>query len=348
MKIIRIICIVIGIIIIISVLAFVILRFVYPAILRANHKIKDPGIDVMETVEIGGVKQVLYLRGENIENPVILYLHGGPGSPMIPLLHGFQYDWEKDFTVVHWDQRNAGKTFYLNDPDEVLTSMSFERVLADAHEVTQYIKQKLNKDKIIILGHSWGSLLGTVLVQAYPQDYSAYIGVGQMVDISDMHVAYEKVLEVAHDKGNKRDVTALENLSPDEHFFEIRKYLNKYNLAEDMSFRLVMLAFTSPYNGFDYIRYYLGVSNYNYQRPLFDYLDEYDVRNYGTMYEVPVFYIMGDMDYQTPYPLAKEFFEEISAPVKMFFTMQDAGHMPMLDDKAEFHHILLEAARQLP
>ena len=331
-------------------LLFIILRFIYPLILREVNKIKAPGIDLMETVEINGIKQVLYFRGENIENPIVLFIHGGPGSPMIPLLHGFQYDLEKDFTIVHWEQRNAGKTFYLNNPDAVLETMTFEIMLTDAHEITQYIKQKLNKDEIIILAYSWGTVLGTALAQEYPQDYSAYIGVGQIISTTeDRIIGYEAVLEAAHEKGNKRDIQALEQLDPNinEHFWEIRPYLNKYNLAEDLSLRLIMRAFTSPYYGLKDLMYYLNVNILYYQEPIFSFLNNFEIRDWNTHYEIPVFYIMGERDYTTPYSLAKEFFEEISAANKEFFSIPDAGHIPMLDNKNEFNRIILEVISSL-
>jgi pimeloyl-ACP methyl ester carboxylesterase len=90
---------------------------------------------------------------------------------MIPFIHSFQYNLESDFTFVHWDQRNTGKTFKLSDPDSVLKTLSLERSVEDAYELTQYIKQKLKKEKIVIIGHSWGSVLGTALVLKYPEEY---------------------------------------------------------------------------------------------------------------------------------------------------------------------------------
>ena len=339
-----------AVLLILSLLLLLVLRFIYPSVLRANHKIESPGIDLMETVEIGGINQALYFRGKNLDNPVILYVHGGPGMPMMPLLHGFQYEWESDFTIVHWDQRNAGKTFYLSDPEIILETLTIDTVLADAHEVTQYIKKKLNKEKIIILGHSWGSVLGTMLVREYPQDYSAYIGVGQIVNMKEnTPVGYHAALEFAISKGNKRDIAALEKLDPElgENFLGIRKYLNKYNMAEDYSFRLIMLAVTSPHYKFNELMYYLNVNTFHYSEPLFNFLDDFNMRDNGANYEIPVFYIMGERDYQTPYPLAKSFFEEISAPHKEFFSVPNASHLTMLDNKDEFNRILIEVIKPL-
>lgn len=352
-RIFRIIAIIIASCIVIFVLAFCGLRIIYPAILRANHKIEAPGIDLMEMVEIGGIQQALYFRGENVENPVILFLHGGPGRPQIPFIHDYQYDWERDFTIVNWDQRNAGKTYFANDPDVVRDTMNAERVLADAHEVTLYIMQKLNKDKIIVMGHSWGSVLGTMLVQTYPENYSAYIGVGQVVNMTDNErVGYEKLMEVARAEGNQKDIAAIEAFAPwpqryDEKFNEtmmkFRGYQAKYKLAAGMSLDLVRTVLTSPYYTFGEITYFFTVDGLYYQGDVMRFMmEDFDVRIYGVTYEMPVYYIMGENDWQTPYVLANEFFSEIYAPDKEFYLIPDAGHFTQLDNKVEFNRVLLE------
>jgi len=350
--------IILGTLVAVFVLAFAALRLLAPAITRKNHKIGAPGIDCMEMVEIGGIMQTLYFRGENVDNPVILYLHGGPGNPEMPLLHMFQYKWEKDYTVVHWDQRNAGKTYFANDSESVLQTMSAERVVEDAHEVTAYIRQQLNKDKIIIMGHSWGTALGTMLVQKYPEDYSAYIGVGQMIDtLNNERLGYNMVLEAARAAGNHKDIAVLESLAPyppngfNDHFVEqmmkLRKYQVKYKLAATgMELNTLIPAMASPYYTFRDLTYYFAIDSLHYQGDLWRFLiDEYDARNYGVDYAIPVYYIMGEKDYQTPYPLVKEYFEKISSPDKQFFSIPNAGHIPMNDNKTEFSRVLLEEIR---
>jgi pimeloyl-ACP methyl ester carboxylesterase len=338
------------------VLAFAVIRVIYPGILRASHRIGGPGIDFMETVEIGGIQQVLYFRGQNVDNPVILFLHGGPGSPARMILHHFQYEWENDFTVVHWDQRQAGKTYVLNDPEAIIKTLSYERMLKDAHEVTQYIKQKMNKEQIIVLGSSWGSMLGSGLVQRYPQDYCAYIGVGQMVSIRENEqMGYEKVLEAAHAAGNQKDIAALEAFAPypplrdyDEGFnrllADMRQYQTKYKLADGMSIKALLQLFTTPYYTLAELMGCVSEKAMLHdQHPI--YRDLYrgnGIRDFGDVYQIPVYYIMGENDFQTPYPLAKEFFGQISASDKMFYSIPNAGHVPMIDNKTEFNRVLLK------
>jgi len=354
-KAVKIIAVILAVLIAIPLLTFTVIRGVYVPILRSSNKITAlSGIDRMETVEIGGIKQALYFRGQNTENPVILFLHGGPGFPMMPFIHTYQYDLEYDFTIVNWDQRNVGKTYYANDPDVVRETVNAERVIKDAHEVTQYIKEKLDKEQIIIMGHSWGSVLGTMLVQTYPQDYMAYIGVGQVANMTDNErVGYEKVLEAARAAGNQKDIAALEAFAPypppgvysedfNEIINELRKYQAKYDLATGVSFEMIWAILTSPYYSLSDMMYvFVDISRG--QGDIMRFLmDDYEARDFGLEYQMPVFYIMGVNDWQTPYSVAKELFTEISAPDMEFFSIPDAGHSPMFENRAEFSRVLLE------
>jgi len=333
--------------VILTIVSFIALTIVYPAIVRHRHRIAPPGIDLMETVDIGGVPQVLYFRGQNIDNPVILFLHGGPGFPTMPFLHDFQFDWEPYFTVVHWDQRNGGRTFHLSDPNKIRDTLSFQQVLVDASEVTQHIRNTLNVDQITVLGYSWGSVLGAALVQAYPQYFNAYIGLGQVVNMRENErVGFEKLLQAAPE---------LETLAPyppdrpfDEAFIsaltEVRRHQVRHGLATGTELSSILTLMTSPY--YPLRERFLPLNNLHYQKPLLRFLfDEFDLRNFGTNYEMPVFFISGARDYQTPYRLAQSFLEEITAPHKAFFLIPDAGHGAMHDNPIEFNRILLEIIR---
>lgn len=339
------------------ILAFVGLRLVAPAIIRTSHKIKAPGIDRMEMVEIGGIQQALYIRGQNVDNPIILWIHGGPGNSMIPLLHLYQYEWENDFTVVNWDQRNVGKTYFANDPAAVLQTMSAERVLQDVHEVTAYLKHRFNKEKIILVGHSWGTVLGTMAVQTYPADYSAYIGISQVVKMADNErVGYEKTLEMAKAAGNQKEIKALEAVAPYPpskygpnymaDMMTVRTYQSKYGLSVNMGFGDVIRILATPYYSFNELKnsfLFNQLNVFHGQEDIVRFLmEEADIRNYGVDYQVPVYYLMGENDYNSPYLLAKTFFDEIVAPDKQIFSIPNADHMPFLSNKAEFDRILLE------
>lgn len=338
------------------VLAFAGLRLIAPTIIRTSHKIEAPGIDRMEMVEIGGIQQALYIRGQNADNPIILWVHGGPGNSMMPFLHLYQYEWENDFTVVNWDQRNVGKTYFANDPAAVLQTMSAERVLQDVHEVTAYLKQQFNKEKIILIGHSWGTVLGTMAVQTYPEDYSAYIGIAQTVNMVDNErVGYEKTLEMVKAAGKQKDIKALEAIAPYPPakyspsylaaLMTVRTYQSKYGLSINMDLGNIISILATPYYSLRELKN-TAIFNPNAidnQGDVLRFLvEEADIRNYGVDYQVPVYYIMGENDYNSPYLPAKKFFDEIVAPDKQIFFIPDADHLPFLSKKAEFDCVLLE------
>jgi len=319
-------------------------------------KIRSPGIDSMETIDIGGIKQSLYLRGEDVKNPIILFIHGGPGYPEMPFLHDFQYPWEECFTIVQWDQRNAGKTFFLNDPEVVLETLSFERALEDALEVTKYIRERLKQDKIIVLGYSWGSALGAALVQSYPENFTAYIGLGQVVNaLENERVGFEALLAAAEAKGISEDIEAIKALSPHPptgafnesmmaQIGAVRGWQTKYGIATSgREPKMKAILESSPYYTSEE-KGYFSINFIKYQLPILKFLLEgYDVRNfYGAPFEMPVFMIMGENDYQTPHTMARKFFDEISAPHKEFFLIPNAGHGAMQDNKEEFNRVLLE------
>jgi pimeloyl-ACP methyl ester carboxylesterase len=140
------------------------------------------GIAERGFVKIGGIDQWITIRGEDRSNPAILILHGGPGDAQSSLAYLYRH-WERAFTVVQWDQRGAGRTFgrYGNaTPD-----MTLDRMIEDGAEVADYARRRLGQKKIILLGHSWGSVLGVYIIKRHPELFSAYVGTGQIVRWAD-------------------------------------------------------------------------------------------------------------------------------------------------------------------
>ncbi|WCF06019.1 alpha/beta hydrolase [Paenibacillus thiaminolyticus] len=318
------------------------------------------GIDCREFVTIGGIPQYLHHRGESTDNPVMLFLHGGPGSPMLPFAHEFQLPWEKRVTVVHWDQRNSGKTYLRNDPDQVTPTTTVEQMVQDTREVVEHLQQKYGQAKIIMMGHSWGSVLGSLFVQAYPEMVKAYIGVGQVVNMLDNErIGFDKALAAARAAGNRKDTEALLRMEPyplpefTEEWYKamlkLRKYQGKYKLAAGPSFELVASALCSPFYSFrDTSIFFKAKSMGEGQYYIWKYLVEsFDLPALGAAYQVPVFYIHGERDWQTPYTLARDFFSTIEAPLKQFYSIPDAGHVTMLDQETRFSGALMDILEQV-
>ena len=146
------------------------------------RKIVSPrGLQSVETIPIGGIKQVVSIRSQDLRNPVLIYFHGGPGYVEMPLDWWYDRGWDEYFTVVQWDQRNAGKTYVASGPNDPAT-LTPQRFQTDAEELVQWALKRFKKRKVFVLGHSWGSMLGLKLATAHPEWLYAYIGMGQITN----------------------------------------------------------------------------------------------------------------------------------------------------------------------
>ena len=328
-----------------------------------RRKITGPNtIDVMETVQIGGIPQVIRIRGRSLDNPIILYVHGGPGTPMIPFAHKFEDYWEKDFTVVQWDQRGCGKTQPLSDQAEIAKTMSPDRMSDDVVELSNYLRKRFHKPKIFILGHSWGSLISTYTVLKHPEPFYAYIGTGQVADIKrNEELGYPHTLMLAEQMGVKdaiKDLKGLEAKGPypppgvwKGEALPIRQKWNAYFGESVFGFQslagaMATYAWESPdYTVGDVYRLmYFDDAVY---RKLDIFLYNFNAWKYGTEFKIPVFMINGVHDWQANNQLAEEYFRDIKAPEKKFFLLNHASHAPMVEEPQAFANILIKEVRPL-
>ena len=236
-----------SIVVILILLSFAVSIFlIYRHIQRNKNEspiTTEKGIDTEEIVEIGGIKQYLSIRGHDANNLILLVLHGGPGSPLSSEQYLYQRGWEKYYTVVNWDQRNAGKTYFLNDPEKTTYTLSISRAMEDTREIVSYLKEKFKKDNVIILGHSWGTILGTTFAQNYPEDVGAYIGVSQAIDVLNTEKnGYEKTLQAVKTAGDEK---AFEYLS---------KYVQIFSENENFNEELQVIDFNAFNTLIDYYR----------------------------------------------------------------------------------------------
>ncbi|MBU3114454.1 alpha/beta fold hydrolase [Clostridium lacusfryxellense] len=304
-------------------------------------------INIEEYVSINGINQYLFHSGTKYDNPVMVFLHGGPGSAESLFAHIFQEKWEEIFTVVHWDQRGSGKTLTKN-PHNYPT---IDLMLKDLFEIIQYLKGKYKKQKVIILGHSWGSVLGSTFIKRYPEEVAYYIGVGQVVSmLENERVGYEKVKEMILQANDKKSLKKLEDIGdyPGEKFDnkamdkcgKIRRLQGKYNLAIKMDFSIFKAVFKSPIFKLSDIP--AMIKGLRANEKIIDFLGAFDLMLEPTEYKVPIYYILGGNDWQTPYVIAQKYFETINAPYKKFYLIPNAGHMTMLDQPKLFYDVLLE------
>ena len=186
------------------------------AIIAAARKIvTEQGVEELVQLPIGETQQWVSIRGRNRENPVLLMIHGGPASPEMPSSWYFQSGWEDYFTVVQWDQRGSGKTYNANDPKLIQPTLSVARITEDAGEVVQQVRAKFGKQKIFVLGHSWGSLVGLSLAHQHPDWLYAYIGMGQVINGNEgERVGYEDTLKIAEATHNVKALADLKSIAP--------------------------------------------------------------------------------------------------------------------------------------
>ena len=156
-------------------------------------------------IPINGIKQWLLIRGVDKSKPVLLFVHGGPGTGHIAIMRNYQKELEKQFVVVQWDQRGAGLSGMEPVPDETYTK---EQFIADGLEVTRYLRDRFKQEKIFLVGHSWGSGLGYMLAIRHPEYYRAFAGLGQMSKDGE-RLAYEETLKVAREANNQEAVKEL-------------------------------------------------------------------------------------------------------------------------------------------
>jgi len=299
----------------------------------------DP-IAVLEPVQIGGMTQWLLIRGQDRSAPVLLWLHGGPGAAQMPLAHATTRALERDFVVVHWDQRGAGKS---NPRDFDPATMTLERFLLDAHEVTRHLQARLDAERIIVLGHSWGTMLGARLVARWPDDYAGYIGVGQQVSTArGVAVTLDRLTPLIRAGGRPGHLRWLERATPEsllDHsaYVAMMQMLDAYGGGMNVStWRLGVLLIGAPeYSLRDLQRWLHGANRGS--GPMWPDYRARDLMAEVPVMPVPMLLISGAADLNTPVELAAEWFDAVEAPQrKRHLVLKHSGHAPFLTEPERF------------
>jgi len=312
-----------------------------------NNRTPDGGINETMMVDINGVKQWINIYGKNLENPVLLYLHGGPGSPESLTDYKINRKWSDIYTVVTWDQRNCGKSYSESQNNITLTHDLF---MQDGKEMTEFLMKHLKKDKISLLGHSWGTFYGCNLALTYPDYYETYIGAGQVIDFTANEVALkEEATKWAKDdpEGQKLvDQFIVGNYTTD-YFVTRYKLMLKYHYdmyagGTDYNEYLTVL-FNPYYTIIDIYKYSNNINVWGeYYNKFIDsdeFIKKFSLLNH-TDYKVPYYNILGDKDYQTNHVQAEEYFKLVKAPRKKLYIMKDMTHGLLYSRSEEFSDIV--------
>ena len=320
---------------------------------RSKHAIRSAGgTDKGMYVTLGGMEQYIRIRSENTSNPVIIYLHGGPGSPDGFVTYLFADKLDDKYTFVCWDQRGAGRTYEHNiKTDADNSTVSFERALSDLDELTDYIRTEYGQEKVIIMGHSYGTILGLQYTYLHPEKVSHYIGIGQDTEMTNgERTAYTATLSEARRKGDdtskmeaawaeyEKDMTDIMKMQ------DVRKYTAKYNHPTKTS-NDIWNGISSPYMSISDMIYFMRQTDMKWmihsQRSLCDTMMHTDMYDY-TDFEVPVDFIMGEYDITCPTECAQTYYEQINAPSKGFHIIPGCGHCPQYADADTFAQTVLE------
>lgn len=327
---------IIGIVLLVIVVDFGILR-------PRTPPIHGPApINTLTDVQLGGVPQSVLIRGADRHRTILLFLHGGPGMPVMFLGQAFQRPLEKDFVVVHWDRRGAGKSF---DAGQGWTP-SVRANLNDLNELAQKLHHEFPGNRLILVGHSWGTYLGMLAARERPDLYDAYVGTGQLSADDDRN-AIERAKFFRAEAVRRGDKTMLARLARGEKPGEDDLFKYDAELVGAHSFLPILwLGLTAP-------EYRLGdVLNVPKGAQRLDKEMRYDVID-GPLDQnvlqlpIPVFFLIGRHDWNTPSTLAAAYLNRLCAPAKGLIWFERSAHFPFLEEPEKFHQEMLKIDRWL-
>ena len=329
----------VGVLVAAVVVVFFAMRDRTPAIRDTSGRPVPGSIARLERVRLGGVEQSILIRGADSTRPVVLFLHGGPGMPAMFLAHAFQRPLERDFVVVQWDRRGAGKSYAARVPAESLT---VRRLLDDLYELTMLLRIRFRQRRIDLVAHSWGTLLGLVAVREHPEWYRLYVGMGQLVpDTERAHeVQRADVLARARRLG---DTSLVRRLSaPGAVVTEGDLFRAGGELRGATSFwPILRTGLAAPeYTLWDAWNVRRGASLLQHAlRP--DSAAALPAE--GDTLLVPLFLFLGRDDFNTPSDLAAEYLQTLQAPRRGVVWFERSAHFPFFEEPSRFAREVVRA-----
>lgn len=283
-------------------------------------------VDTILTPEIGRIKQAIEIKTDDSNKPILLFLSGGPGSSMMKNADSFTHILKNKFTIVQWDQRDAGKTLALN-PSPVQPSV--ELMGKDTYEVINFLRKQLKQEKVYLLGSSWGNALGFYIVRNHPELLHAYFAVNPVIS----QLASEKELLTILKNHFKEDPVASKELASvhipftiDEDLFYLRKWLfykdGKKNVTSD-DFKKGFLQWSKTWS------------------PAWNEVMKIDLPKTLKKVNCPIYFFVGKNDIQTSTAITKQYFEQVKAPKKDLFLFENSGHQIHKDEPEKFQNTIM-------
>lgn len=284
-------------------------------------------IDTIIKTEIGGIKQVIEIKTDDFNKPILLFLSGGPGSSMMKNSHTFTNILKSKFTIVQWDQRDAGKTLKLNPSPSKLSVKQMEE---DTYQAISFIIKELKQEKIYLLGSSWGNVLGFYIVKNHPELLHSYFAVNPVISQLASEKALLKILKI-HFKENslaRRELASVNiPFTTDEDLFYLRKWLfykegKEFAISND--FKNNFLQWSKTWS------------------PVWNEVMNIDLPKTLKKVDCPIYFFVGKNDIQTSTKITEEYFEELKAPKKDLFLFENSGHQIHQDEPEKFQNTIIQ------
>lgn len=302
-------------------------------------------------VDVHGVRQGMFIVSRDASNPVLLFVHGGPGMPEFFLAERYATGLEEDFTVAWWDQRGAGLSYGADVPPETMT---VDQLVADTIEVSRYLRERFGHDKVYLMGHSGGSFIGILAAAQAPELYHAYIGVAQMsYQLASEMLAYDHMVQRYREAGDAKMVRRLEAAPPTATgplpapYLAVRDAaMHGLGVGTTREMRSVVTGVFLPswlsrsYTLWEKVNLWRGKAFSS--GLLRDTMFATDLTRQVTALEIPVYFFHGRHDYTVSYDGARTFLAALQAPVKGFYTFEGSAHSPLFEEPERFRELLRE------
>ena len=315
------------------------------------------GISSLKEIALGNVKQWIFIRGTDQNNPVLLFLHGGPGAPMLGMSSSRKYDIEiiKHFTVIHWDQRGAGKSFNSDIP---VDSMTYERFVEDCNELIDYLRNRFHTPKVFLVAHSSGTVIGLKTAYKYQEKIRAYVGVSQIInDFEQQKVSYDFILKEAEKVGELKRLNKIKAIGPppfnspkkiietEGHIGHYSGFLRNTSIKQKVKLFIVALNFlTSPeYSLSEGIRTLLSKGYEFSVNTMWDEMKNVNLSKEIQSIKFPIYFIEGKYDMINPTVLVEKFYNNLDAEKgKKLFIFENSAHFPMIEEKERYEELLIK------
>ena len=322
------------------------------ALLEVDCKGMRKMFTIKQYLEIDGHEHGMIIEGTNEDNPIVLFLHGGPGYSEYPMISREKLDWLQHVTVCYWDQRGAGMSYNRSTQGE----LSPERFVQDCVHVTLHLKQQWRKEKIYLFGHSWGSIVGSLVAHQYPEHYYAYIGTGQIGRY--LESATDTVRFVKQNAQYREDKRALkrankvvfdQELHTSRPLVQVLSYVNKYRGGMKRSGYSTWQGFVDVLRSKHYTdrqKFNVIPGSFQTYKEVGEFMVHADLAKLTPNFDLPIYILHGRHDFQTSILEAERFYELIEAPYKEFHVFEESAHSPFVEEKEQFVTVLQQIIHQ--